>query len=150
MNKFYCIILSFISAIYTFAQRGTVRPEDLGYESEEYYTTSTNYGAMILFFVIVFIAIIAIIMIKGKIERNAQSKKYKTKRSIRAYHSMQDYVNDKYGSIDRDYVDTILIKEGEVCNILKKAENGMCYACFEKQRVFTSLLVPLEDLERIY
>ena len=149
MNKIYCLIFSCISAIYTFAQRGTVRPEDLGYESEEHYTTSTNYGAMILFFIIAFIVIIASIMIKGKIERNAQSKRYRAKRNIRAYHSMQEYVNDKYGSITDDYIETILINEGEICNIIKKAENNMCYARFEKQKVHTSLLVPLEDLERI-
>lgn len=150
MKRIMILGLSLLTTLILLAQRGRIRPEDLGSDTEESFATSTNYVGMFFMIIIIIVIVIAVIMIRGSIERNKPNKRYRAKCNIHAYFSVRDYVDDNYSSDNLSpnsrYIKTILVKEGDECYIQRKAVNNLCYAYFDKHGL---LVVPLKDLERI-
>ena len=146
MKRLLILGHSLLITLFLYAQRGRVRPEDLGFGSDDSDTSSIDGVINILLTLIIIAIAFGVAKIMGNMERNKQKKRFRAKCDILAYHSVQDYVDDVYSSVRTRYIDKPLIKEGDECYIQKKAENDLCYAYFDKQGL---LVVPQKDLERI-
>ena len=72
MKRIYLISTSILFSLYAFAQRGRVRPEDLGYNDNDYGTSSSD-GSPVFPLVILIIMIVGIIWFKIALS-NSRSK----------------------------------------------------------------------------
>ena len=89
MKRLFILTISLLLQIYVFAQRGRVRPEDLGYSNDDYGTSSSD-GSPTFYLILLILMIIGIlwfnIALKASNKKDIKEKRtYVARWHIKAY-----------------------------------------------------------------
>ena len=135
MKRLFILTISLLLHIYVFAQRGRVRPEDLGYSNDDYDTSPD--GGFFIWIAIIIVALF-VLFVYGKIKANNEEK-----------NSGKTYVANKDIEAQKDFFGiggTITIPKGEQCVFWKKLDDGKALIDYKDYKY---LVVDQKDITRL-
>ena len=128
MKKIYLISASFLLPLYSFAQRGRAKPDDLGYSDNDYSTSSSD-GSPTLYIVLLIILFVGVIWFNVAL-KSSNNKDIKEKRTYVANGSIIAYAKIFPNSGCKPQ-GPVNISPNTKCYIMEYLEENYCKVKFE-------------------
>ena len=129
MKRIYLISTSILFSLYAFAQRGRVRPEDLGYSNDDYGTSSSD-GSPTFYLILLILMIIGILWFNIAL-KNSNKKDIKEKRTYMVRWDIKAYAKVFPNSGGCKPQGPVEIPKYTKCYIMEYLEENYCKVKFE-------------------